>query len=107
MNTMTDDEEIEKRRKHWETVLDGKDPIDWISDYESFKKDVNVVFAELHNKVSSLEYRLAAVEAQIAKNQSWTIQQVPGVPISSGVSASSATAPMGAGSYYGTLQGVN
>jgi hypothetical protein len=98
---MTDDEEIEKRRKHWETVLDGKDPIDWIADYEAFKKAANLVFDSQANRIAALEMQV--VKLQQSGNQSWTIQQVPGVPMSSTVTIPSPYSDPG----YGTLQGVN
>jgi hypothetical protein len=101
MNTMTDDDEIEKRRKHWETVLDGKDPIDWIADYEKFKKDTNTVFTDQQNRIASLEMQI--IKLLQSNSQPWTIQQVPGNPMS-GVSSGSWSPPI---SQYGTLQGVN
>jgi hypothetical protein len=104
---MTEDPEMENRRKHWETVLDGKDPIDWIADYEKFKQDANIVFADLQARMMSLEMQI--VKLQQSQGQPWTIQQVPGSSGWGGSGVGAGTAPVGSGPFnsYGTIQVVN
>jgi hypothetical protein len=92
----TNDPEMEARVKHWETVLDGKDPIDWIADYEEFKTAMNIVFKDLQNRILALEhprYTITPPTMGVDVPPPWTPQTIQFPSVNDHVTITSTSPP--------------